>query len=113
MCPCGRMIGIDRDCDPPSFYDQNKWEAPVTHCPVCGALLTTDMLIHSGIVQPDPIVEALRILARHGQHIMEQEERELAARHASMTAPLDEATVQSGDDELKLPAEEPTTPSSV
>ncbi len=110
MCPCGRMIGIDRDCDPPAFYDQNKLEAPVTHCPACNALLTLDMLVHSGIVQPNPMVEVLRILARRGRLIREQEERELAARKESSVSPSEVPLERSGDDAPNQPTKATTIP---
>lgn len=98
-CPCGRPIGVETTCDPPLFYDQNDLYTPVTHCPACNALITMDMLVCKNTLPYDPVVEALRVLARRGRYLREQEERELAARNVSMTAPLDEATVQSGNDE--------------
>jgi len=64
------------------------------------------MLVYKNTLPYDPVVEALRVLARHGRQLREQEERELAARSASMTAPLHEATVQSGDDEPGKPVED-------
>ncbi len=110
QCPCGRLIGIVTDCDPPLFYDQNKWEVPVTHCPACNTLLTLDMLVPSGIVQPNPMVEVLRILARRGRLIREQEERELAARKASSVSPSEVPLERSADDAPNQPPQATTVP---
>ncbi len=110
-CPCGRPIGVETSCDPPLFYDQNDLHTPVTHCPACNALITMDMLVYKNPLPYDPVVEALRILARRGRQIREQEERELTARKASSVSPSEVPLERSGDDAPNQPTQAITVPS--
>lgn len=108
QCSCGYVIGVETTCDPPLFYDQGDWNAPVTHCPVCNTLLTVEMLVYSE-EQKKALAKAYRVLLRRGRQVRERRERELAASTTSTMHSLDVSPEQSSDDAPGQSTEEPTT----
>jgi len=106
-CPCRHSIGVETVCDPPRFYDQHDWNAPVTHCPACNALLTVDMLVYSE-EQEEVFAKAYAYLMQRRRVRLARTKLEREAKKESEAGPLDAFSVQSADDAPGQTAEEHT-----
>ena len=96
-CPCGHSIGVETVCDPPRFYDQHDWNAPVTHCPACNALLTVDMLVYSE-EQEEVFAKAYAYLMQRRRVRLAREKLEREAKEKLEAGRLCVPLEQSGND---------------